>query len=170
MFLVLFKHGLQRPSIYWKMGALPVRTSTVYGKPSYVKLKKYGTARIWTLCDILPSEGHGGPLSIEKWLVYRCIWSGRGPADGRVIRTPPPTIQAVQTRRINCDHSWKSEISDKKFSTNLYSVFLMLWYQYRSVPGRRDTMLVADSRGHMCLRSSDMAKMDPNAVDMVLAM
>jgi hypothetical protein len=39
---------------------------------------------------------------------------GRGPADGRVIRTPPPTIQAVQTRRINCDHSWKSEISDKK--------------------------------------------------------
>jgi len=45
----------------------------------------------------------------------------------------------------------------------------MLWYQYRQVPGHRDTMLVADSRGHMCLRSSDMAKMDPNAADMALA-
>jgi hypothetical protein len=33
-------------------------------------------------------------------------------------------------------------------------------------------MLVADSRvdrGHMCLRSSDMAKMDLNAADMALA-
>jgi hypothetical protein len=48
-------------------------------------------------------------------------------------------------------------------STNLYSIFSMLWYQYRHVPGCRDTMLVADSRGHMCLRSSDMAKMGPNA-------
>ena len=45
----------------------------------------------------------------------------------------------------------------------------MLWYQYRQVPGHRDTMLVADSRGHMCLRSSDMAKMDLNAADMALA-
>ena len=45
----------------------------------------------------------------------------------------------------------------------------MLWYQYRQVRGHRDTMLVADSRGHMCLRSSDMAKMDPNAADMALA-
>jgi hypothetical protein len=45
----------------------------------------------------------------------------------------------------------------------------MLWYQYRQVPGHRDTILVADSRGHMCLRSSDMAKMDPNAADMALA-
>jgi hypothetical protein len=39
----------------------------------------------------------------------------------------------------------------------------MVWYQYRQVPGHRDTMMVADSRGHMCLRSSDMAKVDPNA-------
>ena len=39
---------------------------------------------------------------------------GRGPADDCVIRTHAPTIQAMQTRRINCDHSWKSEISDKK--------------------------------------------------------
>ena len=44
----------------------------------------------------------------------------------------------------------------------------MLWYQYRKVPGHRDTMLVADSSG-LCLRSSDMAKMDPNAADMALA-
>jgi hypothetical protein len=29
--------------------------------------------------------------------------------------------------------------------------------------------VVADSRGHMCLRSSDMAKMDPNVTDMALA-
>jgi hypothetical protein len=47
----------------------------------------------------------------------------------------------------------------------------MLWYQYmyRQVPGHRVTMLVADSRGHMCLRSSDMAKMDAYAADMALA-
>ena len=45
----------------------------------------------------------------------------------------------------------------------------MLWYRYRQVPGCRDTMLVADSRGHMCLRSSDMAKMDLNVADMALA-
>ena len=35
--------------------------------------------------------------------------------------------------------------------------------------GPPDTMLVADSRGHMYLKSSDMAKMDPNAADMALA-
>ena len=35
--------------------------------------------------------------------------------------------------------------------------------------GPPDTILVADSRGHMCLRSSDMAKMDPNAANMALA-
>ena len=45
----------------------------------------------------------------------------------------------------------------------------MLWYRYRKVPGRGDTMLVADSRGHMCLRSPDMAKMDPSAANMALA-
>jgi hypothetical protein len=46
---------------------------------------------------------------------------------------------------------------------------MMLWDRYRRVLGRRDTMLVADSRGHMCLMSSDMAKMDPDAADMALA-
>ena len=45
----------------------------------------------------------------------------------------------------------------------------MLWYRCWQVLGRRDTMLVADSRGHMCLRSPDMAKMDPNAANMALA-
>ena len=45
----------------------------------------------------------------------------------------------------------------------------MLWYRYRPVPGHRVTMLVADSREHMCLRSSDMAKMDAHAADMALA-
>jgi hypothetical protein len=57
----------------------------------------------------------------------------------------------------------------KIFSTNLYIIFLMLWYRYRKVPGRGDTMLVADSRGHMCLRSSDVAKIDPSAADVALA-
>jgi hypothetical protein len=46
----------------------------------------------------------------------------------------------------------------------------MLWYRYWQVPGHRDTMLVADSRGHMCLRSSNMAKMDPNAADTSMAL
>ena len=45
----------------------------------------------------------------------------------------------------------------------------MLWYRYRQVPGHRGTMLVADSRGQMCLRSSEMAKMNANAADMALA-
>jgi hypothetical protein len=48
----------------------------------------------------------------------------------------------------------------------------MLWYRYQQVPGRRDTMLVADSGGahvRMCLRSPYMAKMDPNAADVALA-
>ena len=49
----------------------------------------------------------------------------------------------------------------------------MLWYRYRQVPGRRDPMLLVDSRGHMCLRSPDimpdLAQMDPNAADMALA-
>ena len=48
---------------------------------------------------------------------------------------------------------------------------LMLWYWYRQVPGRGDTMLVADSRGYMCLhvRSPYMAQMDPSAADAALA-
>ena len=35
--------------------------------------------------------------------------------------------------------------------------------------GPPGSMLVADSMGHMCLRSPDMAKMDPNAADVALA-
>ena len=48
----------------------------------------------------------------------------------------------------------------------------MLWYRYRQVPGRKYRLPPADSRGHMLecvLRSSDMAKMDPNIADMALA-
>jgi hypothetical protein len=56
----------------------------------------------------------------------------------------------------------------KNISINLYNIFLMLWYLYQRVPVRWNTMLVADSRGHMCLRSSDMAEMDPNAAEMSL--
>jgi hypothetical protein len=68
----------------------------------------------------------------HKWGLYlvfgifefdECVLflTGRGPADGRVIRTPPPTIPAEQTRRINCDHSWKSEISEK----NLVPIYIV---------------------------------------------
>ena len=39
----------------------------------------------------------------------------------------------------------------------------MLWYQHRK--GFHWQIL----EGHMCLRSSDMAKMDPSAADMALA-
>ena len=52
--------------------------------------------------------------------------------DGRVIRTPPPTIQAVQTRRINCDHSWKSEISDK----NLVPIYIVYFRCYGTNTGK----------------------------------
>jgi hypothetical protein len=45
----------------------------------------------------------------------------------------------------------------------------MLWYQYRQVPGRQDRCWSQSPEGHMCLRSPDMAKMDPNAADMALA-
>ena len=45
----------------------------------------------------------------------------------------------------------------------------MLWYRYRQVPGRQYRLPLADSRGHMCLRSSAMAQMDPSAVNMALA-
>ena len=45
----------------------------------------------------------------------------------------------------------------------------MLWYRYRQVPGRQYRLPLADSRGHMCLRSSAMAKMDPSAANMALA-
>jgi hypothetical protein len=49
-----------------------------------------------------PARAWGAPLMACAYV------SGRGPADDVVIWTPAPTIQAVQTRKINCDHSWKS--------------------------------------------------------------
>jgi hypothetical protein len=104
------------------------------------------------------AQGHESGLRSDR----TGPWTGRGPADDVVIRTPPPTIQAVQTRRTNCDHSWKSKISDQ----NLVLTYIVYFLCYGTIPGHGDTMLVADSRGHMCLRSSDMAKMDPNAADM----
>ena len=45
----------------------------------------------------------------------------------------------------------------------------MLWYQNRQVPGRQDRCWSQSPEGHMCLRSPDMAKMDPSAADMALA-
>ena len=45
----------------------------------------------------------------------------------------------------------------------------MLWYQYRQVPGRQDTILVADSRGAHVSKEPDVAKMDANAADMAVA-
>ena len=44
----------------------------------------------------------------------------------------------------------------------------MLWYQNRQVPGRQDTMLVADSRGAHVSKEPDAAKMDASATDMAL--
>ena len=45
----------------------------------------------------------------------------------------------------------------------------MLWYRHRQVPGRQDTMLVADSRGAHVSKEPDVAKMDANAADMAVA-
>ena len=45
----------------------------------------------------------------------------------------------------------------------------MLWSRHRQVPGRQDTMLVADSRGAHVLKEPDAAKMDTIAADMALA-
>ena len=45
----------------------------------------------------------------------------------------------------------------------------MLWYRHRQVPGRQDTMLVADSRGAHVSKEPDVAKMEPSAADMALA-
>ena len=45
----------------------------------------------------------------------------------------------------------------------------MLWYRNRQVPGRQDTMLVADSRGAHVSKEPDVAKMEPSAADMALA-
>ena len=59
--------------------------------------------------------------------------------------------------------------SDEKCSTNLYSIFMMLWYQHRKVPGRQDTILVADSRGAHVSKEPDVAKMVPSAANMALA-
>ena len=45
----------------------------------------------------------------------------------------------------------------------------MLWYRHRKVPGRQDTVLVADSRGTHVSKEPTMAKMDPSATDMAFA-
>ena len=49
----------------------------------------------------------------------------------------------------------------------------MLWYRYRQAPGRRDTMLVADSRGHMHVSKEPRHGKDgpqcPSAADVALA-
>ena len=41
----------------------------------------------------------------------------------------------------------------------------MLWYRNRQVPGRQDTMLVADSGGAHVSKEPDVAKMDLIAAD-----
>ena len=45
----------------------------------------------------------------------------------------------------------------------------MLWYRNRQVPGRQDTMLVADSGGAHVSKEPDVAKMDLIAADMAVA-
>ena len=45
----------------------------------------------------------------------------------------------------------------------------MLWYRHRQVPGRQDTILVVDSRGAHVSKDPDVAKMEPSAADMALA-
>ena len=45
----------------------------------------------------------------------------------------------------------------------------MLWYRNRQVPGRQDTMLVADSGGTHVLKEPDVAKMDLIAADMAVS-
>ena len=45
----------------------------------------------------------------------------------------------------------------------------MLWYQHRQVPGRQDTVLVADSRGAHVSKEPRMAKTDPSAAYMAVA-
>ena len=45
----------------------------------------------------------------------------------------------------------------------------MLWYRYRQLPGRQDTILVADSRGARVSKEPDVAKMDLIAADMAVA-
>ena len=45
----------------------------------------------------------------------------------------------------------------------------MLWYRHRQVPGRQDMILVADSRGAYGSKEPEVAKMEPNAADMALA-
>ena len=45
----------------------------------------------------------------------------------------------------------------------------MLWCQHRQVLGRQDTVLVADSTGAHVSKEPRMAKMDPSAADMALA-
>ena len=45
----------------------------------------------------------------------------------------------------------------------------MLWYRYRQVPGRQDTMLVADSGGAHVSKEPRIAKMGPRGADMAVA-
>ena len=45
----------------------------------------------------------------------------------------------------------------------------MSWYRNRQVLGRQDTMLVADYGGAHVSKEPDVAKMDANAADMVVA-
>ena len=56
-----------------------------------------------------------------------------------------------------------------KFSTNLYSVFLMLWYRYWQVPGRQNRLPLADSGGAHVSKEPRMAKMAPRGADMAVA-
>ena len=44
----------------------------------------------------------------------------------------------------------------------------MLWYRHWQVPGRQDTILVADSRGAHVSKEPDVAKMELSAADMAL--
>ena len=46
----------------------------------------------------------------------------------------------------------------------------MLWCRHRQVPGRQDTVLVADSREAHVSKEPRMAKMDPSAAKMALAL
>jgi hypothetical protein len=68
-------------------------TSTIYERQKSVD--------VYTQC----ASSRGSPNMSVK---VKGPVTGRGPADHVVISTPPPAIQAVQTRKINCDHSWES--------------------------------------------------------------
>jgi hypothetical protein len=55
-------------------------------------------------------------------------------------------------------------------STKFISIFLMLWYRYRHVPGRQYRLLLADSRGAHVSKKLRYGKDGPvGAADMALA-